>query len=205
MIKKTNKEIESNTLNVYNQSASVFDQERNKSLFEKKWLDKLLSKLSKNDSLLDIGCGSGEPIANYFIKNGIIVTGLDFSSEMIKIAQRRFPNNKWIVQDMRDLNLDSTYNAIIAWNSFFHLNPQDQMNVISKFSQHVRDGGFLLMTIGPENGEAIGSVNGMEVYHSSFNQAEYEQILNENGFKLLEYKANDHECQKHSILLAQKI
>lgn len=51
-------------LSIYDDIAEWFDCARNKSLFERSWLDFLLSHLSENASVLDLGCGTGEPIAH---------------------------------------------------------------------------------------------------------------------------------------------
>ena len=60
------KSLESQTKEIYDTNASEFDQQRSKNLFEKKWLDLLLSYLDSYDNVLDIGCGTAEPIAKYF-------------------------------------------------------------------------------------------------------------------------------------------
>ncbi|HEB7542366.1 TPA: class I SAM-dependent methyltransferase, partial [Campylobacter coli] len=44
--------------------------------------------LKLNSRVLDIGCGTGYPIASYLSKQGFQVTGIDISEEMIKQAQK---------------------------------------------------------------------------------------------------------------------
>jgi ubiquinone/menaquinone biosynthesis C-methylase UbiE len=56
--------------------------------------------------VLDIGCGSGEPIGHYLIANGCKLTGVDSSSSLIEICKSWFPNERWVVQDMRELSLN---------------------------------------------------------------------------------------------------
>ncbi len=46
------------------------------------------NNLSPNSRVLDIGCGTGYPIALYLSKQGFQVTGIDISEEMIKQAQK---------------------------------------------------------------------------------------------------------------------
>jgi SAM-dependent methyltransferase len=45
--------------------------------------------------VLDVGCGSGEPIARYFVEHGYQVTGVDAVNEMLDIARTRFPDMTW--------------------------------------------------------------------------------------------------------------
>lgn len=199
------KDLELKTKEVYETNAVAFDEQRSKVLFEKKWLDKFLSHLEEGDEVLDVGCGSGEPIAKYLIENKMKVTGVDFSKEMIVMASRRFPQNEWLVQDMRELKLNRKFKAIIAWNSYFHLTQNDQRSVFSLFAKHLQKDGVLMTTVGPENGEVEGLVNDQRIYHSSLSPDEYKELMNEHGFELLEFVPNDPECNGHTILLARSL
>ncbi len=53
---------------LYERHAGAYDEARGKSLFEVPWLDRFLGVLPLKPAILDIGCGSGEPIARYFIE-----------------------------------------------------------------------------------------------------------------------------------------
>lgn len=198
------KNLSEKTKDIYNRNALEFDKQRNKSLFEKRWLDKLTLKLNQCDRILDVGCGSGEPISGYLIDRGFQLTGIDFSEKTISIASQRFPLHHWIVQDMRNLKLKQKFHAIIAWNSFFHLKPEEQGPVLEIFAQHTISGGYILLTIGPKKGEVTGRVNEEEVYSSSLSLDEYTANLQDHSFEVLEFIANDQNCNGHSILLAKK-
>src|SRR5436305_12303310 len=111
---------------LYERHALQWDKDRGRDLFELPWLDRFLSFVRARGSILDIGCGSAEPIARLFIERGYNVTGIDSSPSLIEICKRRFPQQSWIVADMREFRLNFRFDAIIAWNSFFHLYPDDQ-------------------------------------------------------------------------------
>ena len=197
-------ELEAQAQQIYDVNAVAFDQQRSKDLFEQKWLDRFLSHLKEGAAILDVGCGSGEPIAGYFIRQKYTVTGVDFSSEMLKIAKQRFPNNDWFLQDMRQLHIGKTFEGLISWNSFFHLNQHEQHGVISKFNEHLQPGGVLMLTVGHLKGELVGRVNGQLVYHASLGMDEYKSIVMKYGFQVLDFILQDPNCQQHSVLLAKK-
>src|SRR6516164_8786111 len=111
---------------LYQRHAADWDRERGRNLFEKPWLDRFLALLPQSASVLDIGCGAGEPIARYLIERGYDVTGIDSSPALIGMCKDRFPDQEWIVTDMRELSLDRRFDGILAWNSLFHLSPEDQ-------------------------------------------------------------------------------
>ena len=108
-------------VNLYQNHAVDWDRERGRSLFEKPWLDRMMTLLPPKRSILDLGCGSGEPIARYFIERGSEVTGVDSSSSFVGICRSRFPCQDWLIADMRVLSLGRRYDGILAWNSLFHL------------------------------------------------------------------------------------
>src|SRR5712692_389575 len=101
---------------LYERHAKAWDEERGRCLFEKPWLDRFLALVPKEGSILDIGCGSAEPIARSFIEQGYEVTGADSSPSLIDICIRRFPMQRWIVADMRELCLNARFDGIIAWD-----------------------------------------------------------------------------------------
>ena len=132
------------TKSIYSENAVAFDKQRNKELFEKGWLDLLLDKLPPNSEILDLGCGSGEPIARYCLSRKMRITGVDFSTEMLELARERFPASSWVEQDMVTLDLKKQFQALIAWNSFFHLRPEEQIQTFPYLDKHLADKGWLL-------------------------------------------------------------
>ncbi len=45
---------------------------------------------------------------------------------MLEMAREHFPSQCWIEADMRSVNLNRCFDGILAWDSFFHLTPNDQ-------------------------------------------------------------------------------
>ncbi|NHK27669.1 methyltransferase domain-containing protein [Parvularcula flava] len=190
---------------VYERHAAGFDTSRSKSLFEKPWLDRLCALIRDRGSILDIGCGSGEPIAEYLIGKGYAVTGADYAQPMLDIAAARFPDADWIHADMRDLSLERTFDAVIAWHSVFHLTPDEQRHCLPVLADHVAAGGALMMTIGPdEEGEASGTIEGQPVYHASLPEADYRRLLAENGMDIVSIDRDRDDCGGATILIARK-
>jgi hypothetical protein len=57
-------------VDLYERHAENWDKDRGRHLFDKRWLDQFLKLVPPAGSTLDVGCGSGEPIARYFIERG---------------------------------------------------------------------------------------------------------------------------------------
>ncbi|MCZ7463261.1 class I SAM-dependent methyltransferase [Rhizobium rhizogenes] len=192
-------------IGLYTEHGADFDKERGRSLAEKPWLDRFTSLLPGGGSILDIGCGSGEPIAGYFIANGYDVTGIDASLPLIELCRSRFAENLWAVADMRELALGRRFDGLIAWHSFFHLKPEDQRLMFGIFRQHANDGAALMFTAGPEQGEAIGTFHGKPLYHASLAREDYESLLAAHGFRLLDHTVNDPQCGGATVYLARRV
>ena len=190
-------------VDLYQRHADHWDRVRGRDLFEKKWLDRFSACLRPGASILDIGCGSAEPISRYFIEKGYKVTGIDSSSALIGMCKSRFPDQEWIVSDMRTLSLDRRFQGILAWDSFFHLCPEDQRQMFPVFRSHVESKAALMFTSGPSHGEAIGTFQGEPLYHGSLDEIEYRSLLDENGFDVLSHVVEDPTCGRHTIWLAQ--
>ena len=194
--------LSSRTRSVYETHAAAWDAQRGRSLYEKAWLDRLLARTSPGDIILDVGSGAGEPIARYIIEQNRRICGIDFAEPMLAIARRRFPEARWIEADMRAFDLGEAFSGVVAWDSFFHLPPDDQRSVIPRLARHVAPGGGLLVTVGPSESEVMGTVEGDPVYHASLSIDEYEVRFREAGLEVAEFVTEDRDCAGHSVLLA---
>jgi SAM-dependent methyltransferase len=190
-------------IGLYQRHAVAWDKQRGRDLFERPWLDRFLALLPPGASILDLGCGSAEPIARYFIERGYEVTGADSSAALIGICKSRFPKLDWLVADMRDLSLNRHFGGILAWDSFFPLCPEDQRVMFPIFRSHAAPKASLMFTSGPSHGEAIGTYEGEPLYHGSLDGEEYRSLLDQNGFDVLSHVVADPACGRHTVWLAQ--
>lgn len=193
-------------LPTYERVAADFQAQRTRSLFEKPMLDRMLGVTPRNVSprrLLDLGCGTGAPIATYLAERGMAVTGVDGASAMIDLFRQTLPNATAVHSDMRTLDLGQSFDAILAWDSFFHLSPDDQRAMFGVFKRHAAPNASLMFTSGPAAGESWGSAAGAPVYHSSLSPQEYSDLLQSHDFKVIEYRPEDPDCDFHTIWLAR--
>lgn len=191
-------------VSLYERHAAAYDALRGRKLMEVAWLERFCALLPAAPSVLDIGCGMGEPIARHLIERGCAVTGVDSSGPLIGLCRERFPGQSWQVADMRDLALGRRFDGLIAWDSFFHLRHDDQRLMFPLFRQHAAEGAALLFTSGPGHGEAIGTFEGEPLYHASLAPEEYRHLLGENGFAVIDHVVEDATCGGHTVWLAQR-
>lgn len=189
---------------IYEEQATDFDAQRSRALFEARWLARFAACLPVGGHVLDLGCGAGEPIAQWFIAEGFRLTGVDFADAMLEIARARWPAGDWRQADMRTLDLGETFDGIVAWDSFLHLTKDEQRDTLVRMAGHLAPGGSLLFTIGPEEGKTGGAGGKYPVYHASLSPAEYATLLQDNGLRLTGFLAEDPECDSHSVMMAHR-
>jgi ubiquinone/menaquinone biosynthesis C-methylase UbiE len=187
----------------YDRIADWFDRTRTRALIEQPYLDYLARELKEGACILDLGCGTGEPVLRYLVERGYEVLGVDASVAMIDIARARFPATRFEVRDMRELNLQRSFDAVIAWHSLFHLAPDDQRAMFATFARHLHPGGILMFTSGSEAGEVWSENGGEALYHASLAAAEYRALLEGQGFRVLHHVEDDAACGGATVWIAR--
>ncbi|MEM7776533.1 MAG: class I SAM-dependent methyltransferase [Pseudomonadota bacterium] len=192
-----------NIVDLYRRHAAAWLELRGRHLMERTWLDRFIALLPDKPTVLDIGCGPGEPIARHLLERGCAVTGVDAAPEMIEIAQNRFPSATWAVADMRSMQLKVAFDGLLAWNSFFHLKPDEQRNMFAVFREHAGPGTALMFTSGHSFGELIGTFEGEPLYHASLETSEYRELLDRHGFDVVDHVIEDPECGQHTVWIGR--
>lgn len=155
-------------------------------------------------TVLDLGCGGGEPIARYFIEQGYRLTGIDVADELLELCRARFPEMTWRLADMRELELAQGFDIVIAWDSFFHLRVDDQRRMCETFARHTVPGGALVFTSGAREGVAVGDLFGDQLHHASLDPREYKRLLHDHGFDVVCHRAEDPDCGDHTVWVARR-
>ena len=191
-------------VDLYRRHAAAWTAARGTQLRERAWIDRFAGLLDADATVLDLGCGSGQPIAAYLAGRGYPVTGVDSSPEMIALFRANLPDQGAEVADMRSLSLRRRFGGLIAWDSFFHLYHREQRLMFPVFRDHALAGAPLLFTSGPAFGEAIGTLESEPLYHASLGPDEYRLLLGQNGFDVVAHVAEDPECGERTVWLARR-
>lgn len=131
-------------ISFFDNSAGSWDEEliRNDTVIEK-ILDN--GGIEKGVSVLDVACGTGVLFPDY-IKRGAVVTGIDISPEMVKIAKEKFPNINVICGDVEQTDFNENFDAVMVYNAFPHF--QNPERLIENLSKLLRKGGRLSIAHG---------------------------------------------------------
>ena len=190
----------------YERIGHIWAQQRRVDLMERAWLDRMISTAPRSTGkprVLDLGCGSGRPIGTYLSERGLQITAVDAAATMTELYALNVPRSEVIQADMRGLALDRQFDAILAWNSFFHLAVEDQRRMFATFAAHAAPRAALMFTSGHIAGEAIGQVADAPIYHASLDPDAYRDLLKDAGFSVLRFTPEDPDCGQHTVWLAQ--
>jgi len=98
-------------------------------------------------SILEIGCGMGDVLAN--LPKRYSISGLDYEEDFIKVARKRMPNGRFYVQSMHNFKLDEKFDVIFS--------AYDAVNFLKDFSQwkstfravneHLNDRGLFVFDV----------------------------------------------------------
>lgn len=188
----------------YDAIAGWFDAHRSRALIEKPYLDYLVQALAPQAAILDLGCGTGEPILRFLAERQFEVTGVDASTAMVDIATARFPGTRLVVGDMRRLPFGETFDAVIAWHSLFHLARDEQRRMFPTFARLLDPGGLLVFTSGSEAGETWSENGGQPLYHASLDAGAYRSLLEQHGFDVLRHVPEDPACGGTTVWIARR-
>lgn len=172
----------------------------------RKYVDLILEGLQPGARILDLGCGTGEPVAAYLIGKGFRVVGVDESAAMLEIARRVVPEAELIEGDMCDVELAGSFDAAIAWDSVFHVERARHQAVFRKISGVLAPGGRLLLSAGGSGHPGFTSeMYGRTFFYSGYEPAETVRLLTAEGFRVELCEEDDHSSQGHLAVVARKV
>lgn len=103
--------------------------------------------LPRESSVLDLGCGFGEPISRVLVEEGFRVFGVDASPRLVDAFRSRFPNVPVECATVEESTFfDRKFDAAVAWGLIFLLPEQEQAALIQKVAAALRPGGCFLFT-----------------------------------------------------------
>lgn len=117
--------------------------------------EKFISLLNRGDTVLDVGCGAGTK-SMYLLKNGLKVTGIDFSENMIAIAKREVPGALFHVLDLTEIDtLKGNFEGIFMQAVLLHIPKNEASACIAKITKKLKSNGYFYLAV---KGQRLGGV-----------------------------------------------
>ncbi|UNO43174.1 class I SAM-dependent methyltransferase [Streptomyces sp. MST-110588] len=119
-------------------------------------LGDLCQRIPAGGTVLDLGCGSGVPVARALAAAGYRVTGIDISEVQIRRARERVPQAEFIHADATAVSFGAaSFDAIVSFFALIHIPLAEQPPLLRKIAGWLRPGGCFVATTG--HGEWTGT------------------------------------------------
>ena len=177
-------------------------------------IDELITQLPQKATILDVGCGSGKPIAKYLLGKGFDVYGIDISPKQIEHAKQIISEDKLFVGDICTFTTPLTFDAIICWCTLFHIHASQHLDVLKKLRSILKPNGVMLITFAETSAKPEGTdikvidehtieseMFGERFKHSGNPAKINAQLMIDTGFKIISDKIDQPGNQ---VILAIK-
>jgi cyclopropane fatty-acyl-phospholipid synthase-like methyltransferase len=169
------------------------------------YVDRVLEGLPSGARVLDLGCGTGDPIAKYIVEKGFRVIGVDQSEKMLEIARKVVPEAEFIQSDMINVQLADRFGAAIAWDSIFHVERQSHSGIFHKLAKSLEPGGRLLLSVGGSGADDFTSeMFGHSFFYSGHEPEVARELLEAEGFEIELWEVDDPSSRGHIAVIARK-
>jgi ubiquinone/menaquinone biosynthesis C-methylase UbiE len=152
-----------------------------------RWLKRTLNELEPGSSVLDLGCGSGDP-ADIEIARQHRVIGVDISQAQIDLARQNVPAGSFIHGDAGSVEFPAaSFDAVVSFYTLEHIPREEHETILRRVHGWLRPGGYFLLS--HEAGEAEGMVGrwlGVPMYFSCFDPETVKQLVCGAGFEIVE-------------------
>ena len=166
------------------------------------YIHKAIHISKPGSKVLDIGCGSNGRFITEFLKKEFSVTGIDTSSEMIRLLKEKHESIKLINDDFINWNSEDRFDLVIAWDSIFHAPRNLQETLVTKMCNLLNIGGVLLFTAGGIDSERSGEMEGVSFDYGSLKYLDYLRIIDEMGCNTI-LMESDQYPQDHMVFICE--
>ena len=144
------------------------------------------SAFDPGTSIVDLGCGTGQPLASTLKEMGLNVIGVDSSSKMAEKFHANFPQFEIHHSTIQDYEFaESPIYGALCWGCLFHLPPEAQILLLNNVFTALSTGGRFLFTSAKEKDQTTGRMNGIVFNYYSLGSDQYQQLASAAGCKLI--------------------
>ncbi len=144
MKEETRKKLEDIVKNSYSQTAQEFSLTREKEIWPK--LKEMGDLVKNNTKVLDLGCGNGR-LLKAFLEKQIDYLGCDQEEKLIKIAQKNWPSNKFIVSNLEEIP-NEQFDYIFSIAVIHHIPSREKrLKILKSLKKHLNNDGKIIISI----------------------------------------------------------
>jgi SAM-dependent methyltransferase len=133
----------------YDALSTHYDEAYRASTKYREWLGSLIASLPAAAVVVDLGSGSGVPVARDLVAAGHRVTGVDFSPVQLRRARQLVPAATFLEADLTAVRFSpASLDAVLAFYSIIHVPLAEQPALLHRVAGWLRPGGVFAATVG---------------------------------------------------------
>lgn len=155
---------------------------------DRQLFERFLTLLPARSRVLDLGCGSGRPIAELLAAHGMAVTGIDRSEQLLERARAHVPGGAFIRQELEDFRADGQYESVVCWDCLFHIPRAAHRSILREIHRSLPAGALLLLSSGgSEQPPFTDRMFGVEFFYDAHSPDALLDLCGEIGFDVVEF------------------
>jgi SAM-dependent methyltransferase len=194
----------------YNQVAGAYARLEGDTVWPRTdWLERLLIQLPRGSTVLDLGCGSGDPVALRIAQEHYVI-GVDISEAQIDLARRNVPAGQFLQGDLAAVDFPpASLEAVVSFYTLEHLPRAEHAAILQRIAGWLRPGGLLLLSLeAGDYDDELGTWLGVPMFLSCFDPDTTRSLVEAAGLTIVETAIEAQLEQGHPIpylwVLAQR-
>lgn len=163
------------------------------------------SRLPENAKVLDVGCGTGVPIARFLVEAGFKVVGIDLSEAMVSVARENVPGGTFRQMNMTAIDLPpESFHGLISCYAIIHVPREKHADLFHSFHKILKPQGVMLVSVASWEWEEIADYLGVDMFWSHYDSAATESLITSAGFEIEFGRTVQSGGETHHWVLACK-
>lgn len=193
-------------------------------------LQTIIEKLRPRSRVLDLGCGTGRPIAETLAAAGHHVHGIDIAQSMVDLSRKAVSSGTFEQANILESQPQGQYDAVLAIFSLFLMSRSEIETAVTRWAQWTKPGSLLIIASmaaddserqarnaiwAPDDESASGieyRFMGIMQSMTLFTKKGWQLLLERNGFVVVDTRVHlfcpppESQCENypHFYVIAQR-
>lgn len=170
----------------YDKISSEYTASRRRDSQDILLLKELLERLPDNSTILDVGCGSGDPVTILLAQRSTVI-GIDFSNVQIRTAKQRVPQADFVCGDIASLPVrEKSLDAICSYYAIIHVPREEHDRILHSLWSILKPKGLALVCLGAGDlPEDLSQYHDVPMFWSHYDDETNVQMMSKAGFRVL--------------------
>lgn len=150
-----------------------------------------IENLPGQTEILDLGCGTGVPVAKLLSDRGFRITGVDRSAKLLEKARENLPAVDFLQIEIEDYEITGLYDGVVLWDVLFHIPRAVHRTIMDKIFHALRPGGLLILSSGGSRENLSPFVDfmfGVPFFYDSHPVKKFISLCHDTGFTVVKHE-----------------